>query len=323
MQAVRTAVVICVVCLACTWTRAQSSVGAAPAQDVESGQIQTKNAGDEPVGAGDLIYVFVTGSPELTRAYRVSKEGCLSLPLLQEAVPVAGMGPAAIAQAVSDALVRDRVLVTPVVSAQVLEYRSRRITVTGAVKSPVTIEATGNLKLLDAITRAQGLAPQAGPEIVVTRAARANEAASTIQVPVKELIDGKDSALNIPLRGGEEIRVPEAAKLYIAGNVKTPGVYPMNEAGGLSVLEALALSQGTLPYTTKQAYVYRVLPGSTERQEIAIPLHDILQRKSPDVQLLSNDVLYIPENSRARLNATVLAHIVGLATSAPVLPIRR
>ena len=322
MQAVRHLTVVCIVCLACTWALAESNLNVIPPPETEPAQIQTRNAGDEPVGAGDLIYISVTGAPELTRAYRVSKDNCLSLPLLQEAVPVAGMGPSAIASAVSDALVRNQVLVAPIVSAQVLEYRSRRVTVSGAVKAPVTIEATGNMKLLDAIALAKGLGADAGPEIIVSRPASATAEANTIRVPVKDLINAQDSALNIALHGGEEIRVPQAAKLYIVGNVKTPGVYPMNEAGGLSLLEALALSQGTLPYTTKLAYLYRTVSGSTERQEIAVPLRDILQRKAADVQLLPDDVLYIPENSRARLNASVLNHIVAMAAG-PALPIRR
>jgi polysaccharide export outer membrane protein len=320
MKAVRLVTVLCILCLAWTWATAQSDVNSVAPQEGEPSQIQTKNAGDEPVGADDLIYVSVTGAPELTRAYRVSKEGQLSLPLLPEGVPVGGTRPVAIARAISEALVRDQVLVDPIVSVQVLEYRSRRVTVSGAVKEPVTVEATGNMKLLDAIARANGLAPDAGPEIIVSHAPTATEAANTVRIPVNELINDKDSTLNIRLHGGEEIRVPQAARLYIAGNVKEPGTYPIKEIGGLSVRQALALSQGTLSYTAKVAYIYRAVPGSTERQQIAVPLHDIVQRKAPDVQLLPDDVLYVPENSKARLSASVLTRIVGVATSAIPIP---
>jgi len=321
MQAIPHVAVVCIICLGCTWTLAQSNPGVILPETVAP-QTQMRNAGDEAVGPGDLIYLSVTGAPELTRAYRVSRENRLSLPLLQEPVLVADMGPAAIAREVSDALVRNQILVAPIVSAQVLEYRSRQVTISGAVKAPVTIEATGDMKLLDAISRAQGLASDAGPEIIVSAPTSAAAEAHITRVSVKDLINGKESALNIPLHGGEEIRVPPAAMLYIAGNVKTPGAYPMKEMGGLSVLEALALSQGTLPYTTKMAYVYRTVSGSTERQEVAVPLREILQRKAQDVQLQPNDVLYIPENSRARLNASVLDHIVAMAAG-PALPMRR
>ena len=53
----------------------------------------------------------------------------------------------------------------------------------------------------------------------------------------------------------------------------------------------------------KTAYVYRMVPGSTERKEIPIPLYDIEHRKTPDVTLEANDVLFIQDNSRKRLTA--------------------
>ncbi len=40
---------------------------------------------------------------------------------------------------------------------------------------------------------------------------------------VKQLMTGSDPGLNVPLEGGEEIRVPEARKIYVVGNVKKPG----------------------------------------------------------------------------------------------------
>jgi polysaccharide export outer membrane protein len=177
------------------------------------------------------------------------------------------------------------------------------------------IQAVGEMKLLDAIARAQGFAPDAGPEVVVSRAADASGAKETIHVPIKELLSGNNRALNLPLRGGEEISVPVAPKLYVVGNVKMPGSYPLNETEGSSVLKALALSQGTLSYTAKVAYVYRLKTDSNARQEIAIPLRDILHRRAPDVQLMANDILYIPENAGARLSAGVLNRITGFGNS--------
>jgi hypothetical protein len=55
-----------------------------------------------------------------------------------------------------------------------------------------------------------------GSEILVTSANTSADNSSPpliIRVPVHGLIDGADPRLNIPLAGGEEIRVPEAAKI--------------------------------------------------------------------------------------------------------------
>jgi polysaccharide export outer membrane protein len=226
------------------------------------------------------------------------------------------MRPAAIAKAVTDELIRERILVAPIVSAQVLEYRSRQVSVVGAVKAPVIVQAVGDMKLLDAIARAQGFAPEAGPEVIVARPGDAPGVTETIiKIPIKDLLAGNKPELNVALHGGEQIRVPDAPKMYIMGNVKMPGAYPLNEMDGSSVLKALALSQGTLRFTAKKAYIYRLTAGSTQRQEIPVPLHDILERKAPDVQLQANDVLYVPENARARLNASVIDKITGFGST--------
>jgi polysaccharide biosynthesis/export protein len=314
MQA-RILFVVCILCLASLGADAQSISIAAPQSDTHHPtQAEPSNAGDDPVGVGDLVYISVTGSPEFTRSYRVSKDGSLSLPLVHEPIPVSGMVPSAIARVVSDALVRDRILVAPIVSASVLEYRSRQVTVAGAVRSPTIVEATGDLKLLDAIAHAQGFSTDAGPEVIVSSVDKATGDRKPIRISIKDLLSGKDTALNVSLHGGEEIRVPDAPKLFITGNVRSPGVYRITEMEGSSVLKAMALSQGALPYSTKDAYVYRLVAGANERKQIAVPLRDILHRKSPDVQLQANDILYVPENTKAH-TARVLEHIAGFTES--------
>jgi polysaccharide biosynthesis/export protein len=286
-----------------------------PAPSSDSGQsspVWATNLGDEPVGTGDLVYITVTGSPEFTRSYRVSNDGDISIPLVPKAISVIGLAPAAIAHAVSDALVRDHILVAPIVSAAVLEYKSRQVTVAGAVNTPIIIQATGNLKLLDAIARAHGVAPDAGAEVIVSSLDKTTGNKNSTSIPIKDLLSGEDRNLNIALHGGEEVRVPEAAKLFVTGNVKLPGLYRINDAEGSSVLRALALSQGTLPDSTKQAYVYRMVAEANHRQEIVIPLQDILRRKAADVPLQANDILYVPASRGPHL-ASILKGMAGLS----------
>ena len=183
MRPMRLAIVIVIICLVSLYVRAQAVSPATSVQqpDVPEGtQLWSGNLGNEPVGPGDLVYISVTGSPELSRSYRVADDGSLSLPMLKESVPVRGLVPSAIARAVSEALIREKLFVAPIVSTSVLEYRSRRVTVVGAVKSPTIIQATGELKLLNAIARAQGFAPEAGPEVIVSRPASGTSAARIV-----------------------------------------------------------------------------------------------------------------------------------------------
>ncbi len=292
---------------------APSSVAAAP--EFSDGAQAASNLGFEPVGPGDLIAISVSGSPELSRTLRVTADGKLMLPLLHTGVIVNGMTPARIAEAVGGELKAEKLLVEPIVSASVLEYRSRRVSVVGAVRLPVTFQAVGDMHLLDAIARAQGLSPEAGPEVIVSFPESNDGQKSPITVPIRELLSAKDPSLNLQLHGGEEIRVPVALKLFIVGNVKMPGAYPLSDPEGSTVMKALALSQGTLPFSAKRAFIYRLQGDSGKRQEIPVELRDILHRKAPDVALQANDILYIPDNPKTRLTAGTLDRMAGFGSS--------
>ena len=290
-------------------TASQSSESVS--RPVDAAPSALDNLSIEPVGPGDLVEIYVAGYQEITRSYRVSIGGTVELPVLKKAVNVNRLTAGEIEAAVAKELVNAKLLVDPVVSVSVLEYRSKPVNVAGAVHQPITVQAIGNLRLLDAISKAGGLAPEAGAEIIVSRPEWNGEPAYVRRIPVKELMGNSDSALNLVLQGGEQIRVPVADKLYIAGNVKNPGAYPMDQAGGLTVIQALALCQGTLSFSQRVAVVYRSTPGSSARQEISIPLRDIMKRRTQDVRLLPNDILYIPDASGKRMSAAVLDRIAA------------
>jgi polysaccharide biosynthesis/export protein len=291
------------------------AVGAQTQEPVDNGQPGISNLGFEPVGPGDLISISVTGSPELSKSSRVTADGRLIVPLLSEGVAVAGMTPDKIARAVAAALVKAKVLIDPIVSAGVLEYRSRRVSVVGAVRMPANFQAVGEMRLLDAIARAQGFAPDAGPEVIVSLPRDEGVERDALHIPIKALLAAKDPSLNIVLKGGEQIRVPEAQKLFIVGNVKMPGSYPLADPDGSTVLKALALSQGALPFAAKRAYVYRLTGTAGKREEIPVELRQILHRKAPDFVLQANDILYIPDNTGMRLSAGALERMAGFGSS--------
>jgi polysaccharide biosynthesis/export protein len=136
----------------------------------------------------------------------------------------------------------------------------------------------------------------------------------TQTIPVRKLIDNADPSLNVMLHGGEEVLVPAALKIYVVGNIKKPGAYPIRNDEETTVLQALALSEGLAPYTAKVAYVYRRAPGGT-KTELPVELAKIMKRKSPDVALKPNDILYIPDNKGQRLTAQTIDRLAGLGTA--------
>lgn len=278
---------------------------------------QTPSLPEQKVGPGDLISLAVANCPELTRNFRVSHDGTLALPLLKAHIQAAGKEPSEIESDVSEALTKEQILVNPVVSAAVVEYRSVPVSVMGAVKRPITFQAVGPVTLLDALTRAEGLSAEAGAEILVTRVRATPDGQPGIvqRIPVRSLIDDADPNFNIRLYGGEEIRVPPAGRVYVVGNVKKSGAFLIQDGNDTTVLKAIALSEGLLPYANKQAYIYRREAGKNNRDEIPIELSKIMDRKSADVSLHPNDILYIPDSKGRKITAQTLERIAGFGSS--------
>jgi polysaccharide export outer membrane protein len=281
----------------------------------------------QPIGANDLVAVSVYDAPELTRTVRVSTDGFIRLPMLKQRVKTQGLMPNDLELAIAKALQDEQIIVDPFVTVNVAEYHSHPISVAGAVKLPLTFQATGPVTLLEAITRAGGLAPEAGAEILVTRTQPGPDGSSSALVQrilVKGLIDAADPALNIVLNGGEEIRVPESGKVYVIGNVKMPGAFPVGDGTESTVLKMLAMSQGLTSYAAKEAFIYR-REGNGNKNEIPIPLKLIMERKAPDTPLLANDILYVPENKSSRMTWGALEKVLllgGMMGAAAIYTLR-
>lgn len=270
------------------------------------------------LGADDLVQIMVPYCPELSRSFRVGADGMLALPLLKKPIQAEGLLPAQLEQKVAAELVAEQVLVDPVVNISVIEYRSRPVSVVGAVAHPVTFQSTGTVTLLDAIARAGGLTPSVGPTITVTHRAQGpdgNMVVTVQSIPVKGLIDAADPKLNVLLTGDDEIRVPDAGRIFVAGNVKKPGSYMMQDNSETTVVKALALSEGLESYTAKDAYIYRETTPGAPRQEITVPLSRIMARKAPDMLMRPDDILYVPENNGKKMTAKVFEQIAGFGST--------
>jgi len=190
--------------------------------------------------------------------------------------------------------------------------------VIGAVKSPVTFQATGNVTLLDAISRAQGLADNAGAEILVSSATTGADGKPTTivrRIAMRSLLDGADPSLNLSLTGGEVIRVPEAGRIFVVGDVRKPGAFYITDGSESSVMKALALSEGLDSFSSHKAYIYRAEENGGDRKEIPIELKKIMDRKSPDVALMAGDIFYVPDATGAKASLKVLETSLGLGTA--------
>jgi polysaccharide export outer membrane protein len=279
---------------------------------------QGANLPAQAIGPNYLIAVSVYDAPELSRTIRVGADGMIRLPMLKQQIKAEGLFPADLETAIANALREEQILVDPFVTVTIAEYHSRPISVSGAVKMPLVFQADGPISLLEAIARAQGLSENAGPEVLVSRSQPGpdgNPVTLTRRIDVRNLINEADPAVNIKLTGGEEIRVPEVSKIYVVGNIMKPGAYPVQNGSETTVLQMLALTEGLSPFANKNAFIYR-REANGNKNEIPVQLDKILQRKSPDVPLIANDIFYIPDNRGKRIGVKAIEAIVGFGTGA-------
>ena len=291
------------------------STSSAPIQ-----QSYYSNLPTQPIGPNDLIGISVYGSPELSSPVRVDGNGMIRLPMLQNPIQASGLYPSQLDTAIADALKKGNVLVDPIVTATIVEYQSRPVSVMGAVKTPLVFQVSQPTTLLEALARAGGITQGAGPNILVTHTLvdQSGKSVQTTQtIPTRSLIDSADPTLNIPLQGGDQILVPEAREIYVLGNVKKPGAFPVQDNGDTTVLQALALAEGLTPDAHKIAYIYRK-DGSGAKQDIPIQLAKIMKRKSPDVPLKPDDILYVPDNGGRRTAKQIMEYSIPAVAGALV-----
>jgi protein involved in polysaccharide export with SLBB domain len=163
--------------------------------------------------------------------------------------------------------------------------------------------------LIDAITRAGGLAVDAGPEILINRRPTAsNEGKPTITQHVNAHLlfseDGEES--NVVLTGGEEIRVPTAGKVYVLGDVKGSGAFPVTDNSDTTVLKVLSLAGGVGAYSSAEAYIIRRDEVTGTKRRIPIDLKGILKQKVADYPLLADDIFFVPDDTKRRQTNVIL-----------------
>jgi polysaccharide export outer membrane protein len=279
------------------------------------GQVDSTNLPVQKIGKEDLLSVQIIDLPELSRSYRVTNNGQIRMPMLKEMINVEGLYPGDIEGLIAEELKREQLMVDPFVTVSVVEYHSRPISVTGAVKNPTVFQAIGTVNLLDALARAGGPVDNAGGEIIITKPNGDTGTQFTQTIQLRALMLGGDPNLNIKLTGGELIRIPIIGTVVVTGNVHLSGVYPVQDTGNTTVLTAIAQAQGMGDFKPPMVYIYRP-DDQGVKHEIPVNIKGILARKIPDVQLQAHDVLYVPDNNGKKNLSLWADRISGVGTGA-------
>lgn len=283
--------------------------------------------GDYLIGSGDLLGIDVFDVPELSRDVRVNETGYISLPLMPSKIRASGLTPFQLQDKLAELLQTNGLVSTPQVSVAVKEQHSQPITVIGAVKSPMVIQALRKTTLLQALSQAGGIADDAGNTVVITRSGSGDlesadpnddsaappSAPQTFTIGLADLLESGDSRFDIPLVGGDVVSVPRAGIIYVVGAVQKPGGYLMeNDLDRMTMLKMLSLAGGTTNTAkSSKAVILRKNPDTGVRDQVPVDLRKVLHLKGQDIQMQANDILFVPDSNS--LKALHRAGDVGIA----------
>jgi polysaccharide export outer membrane protein len=240
------------------------------------------------ISAGDLLDVNIFDTPELSAKLRVDEHGAVNLPVAG-ALSVQGLTAEQAGNAIEARLRSTEVLKDPHVSVTVLEYNSQGITVLGEVKNPGVYPLLGAHGLLDLLSAAGGVTATAGRAVTITHRDHPDQPI-TVKLDTKP---GSTTAYDVDVAPGDKIIVSHAGIVYVVGDVGKPGGFLIENDDRLSVLQAIALAEGT-NRTASLNHAKLIRKDGGSRQELPIPLKKILNNKALDLLLADGDILFVP-----------------------------
>jgi polysaccharide biosynthesis/export protein len=263
-----------------------------------------------PIGDGDLLEMSVFDTPELSGKMRVSNTGDILVPLVGS-LHVAGMKAEEAQNLIRQRFIAGGYLKDPQVSVFVAEYATQGVSVLGEVKNPGIYPAFGSHRLLDYISQAQGVTPLAGTSVTITHTGQGTPQR------VKLLAGATPKPENNPeILSGDTIYVERTGVVYVVGDVAHPGGFPMDHDEQMTVLQAIALAQGTNS-TAAKGSTKLIRTSAQGRQEIAVDLKKILASKATDLELQDNDILFVP-SSTAKLTLRDFEAALPAASAASI-----
>jgi polysaccharide export outer membrane protein len=286
--------------------------------ELRSGQDQDPNY---LIGGGDTLEVAVFDVEELNLTRQVSRSGLMALPLIG-AVQVQGRTVAEVEEDIAKRLTK--FVRQPQVSVYVTDYGSQMVSVIGAVVQPGSYPLQkGSNNILELLSRAGGLAPDAGGYITFIPAEMSGLAESRspadkaryaiesmkqdsqlpetgVEIPLQRVM-GTDGGIpiEVPVRGGDMIVIAQSGQVMVDGEVQKRGSYDLGSR--MTVLGALAAAGG-ITYAAKVDEIEVIRNVNEEGPaRLVINLEDFLQGQSNDVLLRDGDVIRVPSDSARRV----------------------
>ena len=251
------------------------------------------------VGPQDVLTITSYDQTELTGKFTVESDGSFTYPYIGR-VSVGGMTLRGVEASLKKELATQGFFKDAQITVAIEQYRSQKIYIVGEVRTPGAYAMSGNMQLVEALALAGSTLPTASGEAVVVHASndsllvetarpadlndpRNNDPDRVARVDLRELENG-DLKQNVALRSGDTVFVLRAENVYVFGQVKNPGAYPLRQKN-TTVLQALSLAGGVTDRgSTGRIQIVRIVNG--KKMELRAALTDFVEPR---------DTIVIPE----------------------------
>lgn len=191
------------------------------------------------IGAQDLLKITVFDEPDLTNSYRVDGDGFITFPYIGR-VMASGLTLQELQDRIRTMLAAGFIR-NPQVRAEIGEFKSQSVLVSGEVRMPGKITMTGAMTLLEALAAAGSATSSASSELTIAHPKRPGASDSdVVRISWKDLQLGKGT--DVGLQDGDIINVPKAQTFFITGQVRNGGPFVLEP--GTTIQQAIAMAGG-------------------------------------------------------------------------------
>ncbi|HEV8482434.1 MAG TPA: SLBB domain-containing protein, partial [Blastocatellia bacterium] len=115
------------------------------------------------------------------------------------------------------------------------------------------------------------------------------------------------------LEPGDIVNIPISDVFFVAGEVNSPGSFPLKE--GTTLRQAISLAQGTNYKAALDRGILFRENASGKREELRVDIGAVMSGKKEDISIIANDIIIVP-NSRSKTFGGALLRAFGLSTVA-------
>jgi polysaccharide export outer membrane protein len=238
------------------------------------------------LGPEDTVQITVFRHDELSMETTIGPTGQISYYLIGD-IQAAGLTPFELRDKIREEL--REFLREPEVVVRVTEPRSRKIFILGQVKNPGVYPMRSELTLLEAISGAGGVTPDAylsGAYVV--------REGKILLVNFFELLEKGNTEENVPLMVGDVIYIPnnKDQKVFVLGEVNKQSAIPTSDR--MTLFEAIAEAGGFTHDANKKSIL--VMRGNLSEPDI-MEINAGYMDLAKNIPLERGDIIYVPNSA--------------------------